>query len=288
MIVSQGGMRQEVNKLLCQNGVKSLGYEDLDMSCADFARLKKDYPKISFLPLGQTIARQREIKDESELVHIAAAQAIADETFSHILKMISPNMTEIELAAEIEYYMKKKGAEDRAFDTICVSGSASSLPHGTPRDRVLERGFLTLDFGAKVAGYCSDMTRTVVLGKADSEMKKVYNTVLKANETALDAVFAGAKCRSVDTAAREIIDRAGYAGCFGHAVGHGVGLFIHEAPRLSQFSVEEQLSVGNVVTVEPGVYLEGKYGCRIEDIVAVRKDGFENFTKSTKEMIELF
>jgi Xaa-Pro aminopeptidase len=144
-----------------------------------------------------------------------------------------------------------------------------------------------MDFGAKVAGYCSDMTRTVVIGKADAEMKRIYNTVLLAQRTALDALTVGLSCREADRIARDIINSAGYEGCFGHSLGHGVGRYIHEVPNLSSRS-ESRLEVGNVVTVEPGIYLEGKYGCRIEDMVAVCEDCVLNFTKSNKELIELF
>ena len=144
-----------------------------------------------------------------------------------------------------------------------------------------------MDFGAKVDGYCSDMTRTVVIGKADSEMKRLYNTVLDAQKNALEFLHEGASCFEADKIARDIINATGYEGCFGHSLGHGVGRYIHEAPRLSSKS-EDTLIVGNVVTVEPGIYIEGKYGCRIEDMVAVTENGIHNFTKSKKELIELF
>ena len=144
-----------------------------------------------------------------------------------------------------------------------------------------------MDFGAQKGGYCSDMTRTVVIGKADAEMKRLYDTVLFAQRSALDALCEGLACSKADAIARDIINSAGYEGCFGHSLGHGVGLFIHEEPRLSTRS-EDILALGNVVTVEPGIYIEGKYGCRIEDMVAITKDGIHNFTKSKKELIELF
>ena len=207
--------------------------------------------------------------------------------FAHILKFITPNMTEIEVALELEFFMRRMGSEGTAFDTIAVSGSASSLPHGVPRNVKLEKGFFTMDFGAKFDGYCSDMTRTVVIGKADADMKKLYNTVLSAQLAALDFIKEGINCKDADTVARDIINGAGYEGRFGHSLGHGVGMYIHEDPRLYS-RAKGTLKVGHVVTVEPGIYLAGKYGCRIEDMVAIDLDGkLLNFTKSPKEMMEL-
>ena len=201
---------------------------------------------------------------------------------------MTPNMTEREVALELEFFMRQQGAEGMAFDVIAVSGSASSLPHGVPRNTRLEKGFLTLDYGAKVHGYCSDMTRTVVLGRADAEMKRLYETVLEAQSEALAYLSEGVSCKDADGVARAIINGAGYRGCFGHSLGHGVGRYIHEEPRLSSSAKEDLLVCGNVVTVEPGIYISGKYGCRIEDMVAITHKGIYNFTKSKKELIELF
>ena len=195
-------------------------------------------------------------------------------------------MTEIEVAAELEYFMRKSGADGFAFETIAVSGVSSSLPHGTPKNVKLRPGFLTMDYGARVGGYCSDMTRTVVIGKADAEMKKLYNTVLSAQQAALDFLRAGVDCAAADKVARDIIDKD-YEGAFGHSLGHSVGLFIHESPNLSSRSVGRILRGGEVVTVEPGIYLSGKYGCRIEDMVLITENGIENFTKSPKELVEI-
>lgn len=229
-------------------------------------------------------------KDADEIEIMKKAQAITDAGFRHMLDVLTPDMTELEAALELEFFMRKMGSEGVAFETIAVSGSASSLPHGVPRNKKLEKGFFTMDFGARIDGYCSDMTRTVVLGKADAEMKHLYNTVLRAQTEALAALKVGLPCRDADKIARDIIDGAGYKGRFGHSLGHGVGLYIHEAPRLSSGAPEDSvLTPGHVVTVEPGIYIEGKYGCRIEDMVAVLEDGtIYDFTKSPKEMIELF
>jgi Xaa-Pro aminopeptidase len=205
-----------------------------------------------------------------------------------VVKHITPDMTEIDVAAELEYFMRKAGASGLAFDTIAVSGDASALPHGTPRNVKLRQGFLTMDFGAKYKGYCSDMTRTVVVGKATPEIKKVYNTVLSAQLAALDVIKMGADCAECDRAARELIDSVEeFKGTFGHSLGHGVGLYIHESPRLARLASGRALRAGEIVTVEPGIYLFGKYGCRIEDMVAVKENGIYNFTHSTKELIEI-
>lgn len=288
VVVPDGGRALLMQQLLSEQSAKNLGYEDNALTCAAYNDLSRSLPDTEFAPLGNMLHRLREIKDEVEIASIAKAQKIADAAFQHILKIITPNITEVELAIEIEYYMLKNGAGDKSFDTICVSGTASSLPHGKPRARQLEFGFLTMDFGAKVNGYCSDMTRTVVIGRADSEMKRIYDTVLAAQRAALDSIMAGAVCRDVDAAARNIIYDAGYGGCFGHGTGHGVGMQVHEAPRLSPLAGEAALLPGHVITVEPGIYIEGKYGCRIEDMAVITQSGSLNFTKSPKELIELF
>ena len=232
----------------------------------------------------------REFKDAEEIASTAKAQDIADAAFKHIIEFIRPDMTEIDVALELEFFMRAHGAESTAFDTIAVSGKASSLPHGEPRNVQLEKGFLTMDYGAKIDGYCSDMTRTIVIGKADDEMKRLYNTVLEAQLAALAAAKPGALCREMDKIARDIIDNAGYKGAFGHSLGHGVGMYIHEAPGLSQkvMPADRKLTPGHIVTFEPGIYIEGKYGCRIEDMVAVLEDGILNFTHSPKELIEIY
>ena len=232
----------------------------------------------------------REFKDADEIASTAKAQDIADAAFKHIIEFIKPDMTEIDVALELEFFMRAHGAESTAFDTIAVSGKASSLPHGEPRNVQLEKGFLTMDYGAKIDGYCSDMTRTIVIGKADNEMKRLYNTVLEAQLAALAAAKPGALCREMDKIARDIIDNAGYKGTFGHSLGHGVGMYIHEAPGLSQrvMPADRKLTPGHIVTVEPGIYISGKYGCRIEDMIAITETGIRNFTHSPKELIELF
>ncbi|MCQ2385832.1 MAG: M24 family metallopeptidase, partial [Clostridia bacterium] len=188
---------------------------------------------------------------------------------------------------ELEFFMRKNGASSTSFDIIAVSGESSALPHGKCRKQPLSHGFFTMDFGCTVDGYCSDMTRTVVMGKATSEMKRLYQTVLTAQEAALAAIKPGCLCRTADEIARNIIEQNGYHGAFGHSLGHGVGLYIHEKPNLSPNAGEKALEKGNVVTVEPGIYLMGKYGCRIEDMGMVTENGFDDFTHSPKELMEI-
>ena len=277
-----------IKEFFDRDRVKTVGYENETLSCAERDRFVESFPEYTFVGIDSAIDLLREIKDEGELAEIAKAQDTADAALSHLLTIIKPEMTEIEVALELEFFMRRLGAEGVSFETIAVSGSASSLPHGKPRNIKLQKGFLTLDFGALYNGYCSDMTRTFSVGRADPEMKKLYNTVLRAQTEALAYLREGVECKEADRVARDIIDgEAAFKGTFGHSLGHGVGLQIHESPRLST-RASGKLVVGNVVTVEPGIYLFGKYGCRIEDMVAIEKDGIRNFAHSPKELIELF
>ena len=199
------------------------------------------------------------------------------------------NMTEKQLAAYLEYLMKKNGADGISFGTIAVSGKASSLPHGVPRDCKIEDGFLTIDFGAVYKGYHSDMTRTFCIGKATEEMKKTYNIVLEAQSLAIEAIINGERsCFNIDKIARDYIYSNGYKGCFGHGLGHGVGLQTHESPLLSpKADKEKRLDSGHIVTVEPGIYIENKYGVRIEDMIYMSEKGPVNITEMPKNLIEL-
>lgn len=291
IIMPEGSMMVCLASLLDSNGCHSVAFEDVTLSVADLERMKKTFVGKELVPGASKIADGlRLFKDEEEIEKIKKAQAITDAGFAHMLEWLTPNVTEIEAALELEFFMRKMGSEGIAFDTIAVSGSASSLPHGVPRNVKIEKGFFTFDFGAKFDGYCSDMTRTVVVGKADEDMKKLYNTVLKAQTAALDFIKEGINCKDADTVARDIINNAGYEGRFGHSLGHGVGMYIHESPRLSQVTpADYKLQRGHIVTVEPGIYIEGLYGCRIEDMVGIMPDGsVYNFTHSPKDLIELF
>ena len=275
-----------IDKALSDEGCKTVGFEGGSVSYDVYRAYCDKHPHLTIVNIGDAIEVIRQIKDADEIAKMQKAQDITDKAFSHILKVINRDMTELDVAVELEYAMRKNGANAFAFDTISVSGDASALPHGTPRNVKLREGFLTMDFGAKFEGYCSDMTRTIVIGKADAEIKKLYNTVLSAQLAALDYLKEGADCGEADKIARDIIN-VDYNGTFGHSLGHSVGLFIHESPRLYSRGFGRKLKVGEIVTVEPGIYLFGKHGCRIEDMVAITEQGIHNFTHSTKELIEI-
>ncbi len=229
----------------------------------------------------------RAIKSKDEIRCIKAAQEISEKAFSHILKFIRVGVTEREIAIELEAFMKRSGAEDISFATIAVSGKNTSLPHGEPSEKKVESGdFVTLDFGAVVGGYHSDMTRTVAVGNISDEQKRVYNIVLSAQKAALEAIKSGKECAEIDKIARDIIVNAGYGSCFGHALGHSVGLQIHESPNFSPRE-KAKLKSGMVLTVEPGIYIENRFGVRIEDMVRVTRSGCVNLTKAPKELIVL-
>ncbi len=268
-------------------GAFAMGYEDESLLCAQFDRLKDALRVEKWVPLKDKVDSLRVIKTEEELSYLAKAEEIGDRAFAKLLPLLKPGMTELEAAAELEYLMKKEGAEDLSFNTIVASGLNSSMPHAIPSDKKMEEGDLvTFDFGCKYKGYCSDMTRTVVLGKASEKQKEIYNVVLKAQLASLDALRAGVSGSSVDKVARDIITEAGYGEYFGHGLGHSVGLFIHENPRLSPTD-DTILQPGTIETVEPGIYVPGFGGVRIEDMVVVTEDGCINFAHSPKELIEI-
>lgn len=254
-----------------------------------------DFLKTAFLPcrvtpskrLEKVIDESRIIKTTEEIECIKTAQKIAEDAFDHILTFIKPGVTEKQIALELDFYMLSHGAEAISFETIAVTGAKSSMPHGVPDDSVVKSGdFITMDFGAVVNGYHSDMTRTVAVGEVTEEQRKVYETVLTAQKSALEILKSGLDCCQADKAARQIIEDAGYGEYFGHSTGHGVGIEIHEAPTLAPGS-KGTLQVGNVVTIEPGIYLPGRFGVRIEDMALITENGYENLTTTPKELIVL-
>ncbi len=264
-----------------------LGFEDKHISYSQYkAFVDKFDVGIELIPLGEDINRFRMVKSQKEIELIAKAESIGDEAFNHIINYMEEGMTERQVALELEYFMKSMGADGLSFDTIVASGSNSSLPHAVPTDRVIQNGdFVTMDFGCVYKGYCSDMTRTVFMGDEITEKQlNVYTTVLTAQKEALKAVKPGVCCRDIDAIARDIIGQAGYGEYFGHGLGHGVGLYIHEEPRFSR-KCDEILQPGMVLTVEPGIYLPGEFGVRIEDLIVVTEDGYTNLTESPKVLI---
>lgn len=275
-----------LEELLSEKKGMDVYFEDRSVTCFQLEELKKKFPSAVFSPLEDKVEKMRIVKREEEIEKIRASQHLAEEAFSYILTRISSGRFEREIAAELEFFMKKNGASAPSFETICVSGERSSLPHGKPEGKIENNTFLTLDFGCVLSGYASDMTRTVCVGKASDEMKFVYETVLKAQETAISKVKAGVLGREVDKAARDVIASAGFGEYFGHSTGHGIGLLVHEAPSFSPKS-EEIIPAGAVLSVEPGIYLPGKFGVRIEDLLVVRENGFENLNQSPKDLIEL-
>ena len=237
--------------------------------------------------LDTSLNKMRAVKSELELGYIKQAQHLTEQTLDYILPRIHKGRTEREVMLDMEFFMRSQDAEGVSFDFIVVSGKNSSLPHGVPTDKQIQDGdFVTMDFGAIVNGYCSDMTRTVAVGNITDEQKLVYNTTLKAQLEAIKSIKAGAVCGDIDKIARDIIYDAGYKGCFGHSLGHSVGIDVHETPNLSPDN-KAILKVGNVVTVEPGIYLENKFGVRIEDMVFVTENGCINLTGSKKELLIL-
>ncbi len=275
----------EMRTIIETKKIKTIGYEDDLLFVAELEKFKKELP-CEFVPMGGVIRELAEYKEESEMALVREAQQITDDAFAAVLPLLRPDMRETDVAAELEYQMKKRGATGPSFETIAVSGTNSSRPHGVPRPVTLEKGFLTMDFGCVYKGYCSDMTRTVVIGKADAEMKKVYETVLKAQTAAIQAVREGMLGVELDKVARDIINEAGFNGCFGHGLGHGVGVYIHENPRVSPAG-RTPLTKGHIFTIEPGIYLKGKYGVRIEDMIQMTANGPLDITKSPKELIEI-
>ena len=277
----------DLTAILSKFAFKKIGFESEYLTYAKYKYLAEILQGIRLISVQNSVEIIRLIKDEDEIKKISEAAHIADRVFEKILDFIKPGLTEIEIAAEIEYLMRKFGAEKASFDTIVASGSNSAMPHAKSTGKKLEAGdFVKMDFGAMYQGYCSDMTRMVVLGSPDKKKREIYNLVLRAQKTALNKVKEGLCCREVDSIARDIISEAGYADNFGHNLGHGVGLEVHELPTIGPKS-NDFLQSKMVFTIEPGVYIEGFGGVRIEDLVVLRDDGPEVLTKSPKELVEL-
>jgi len=278
--------------LAAQPGVDCAGFDPAWTTVGELARWREGLPsrlRRNFLtalaaPLVEPL---RQIKDEDELALMAEAALVGCRLFDHMLGFLRPGLAEFEVAAELEYRARRMGAEGMSFETIVASGARSALPHGRATSaRLPRRGFVTLDFGIIHGGYCSDMTRTVYLGTPRAAERDAYQAVLEAQEAAVAAVGAGVRCGDVDEAARGVLRRAGLAEAFSHSTGHGVGLEIHESPRVGAGQTA-RLFPGMVITIEPGIYLAGRFGIRIEDMVAVTRTGGQVLTPAPKTLIEL-
>ena len=277
---------ERINEVIGEHTIKKLGFEENDMTYGDYLRYNEALHAV-LVPMQAKIDAFRATKEPWEIELMRKAQAITDQTFSELCKIIQAGMTEKELEAELLYRLYKHGAEGPSFDPIVVSGPNTSLPHGVPGERKLEFGdFITMDFGCIYGGYCSDMTRTVALGFVSEEMDKVYKTVLKAQLAGIAATKAGVAGRDIDGAARKVIADAGYGDYFGHGYGHSLGILIHESPNANTRN-DQPMPAGAVVSAEPGIYLPGKFGVRIEDVTVITETGCEVLTKSPKNLIIL-
>lgn len=280
------GLYKKIVEEIKNSACKKIGIEGLVMTVAEHSYLKKELAGVEFKSVELDTLRQ--IKDATEIENIRRACKIADDAFEKILEVIKPGVREFEVAAELEYFMRRLGSEAAAFTTIVASGWRSSLPHGTATDKKICAGELvTIDFGAIYNGYCSDITRTICVGKASDEQRKIYNLVLDAQLYGLEIITAGKSGKDIDAAVRNRLTAAGYEKFFVHGLGHGVGLEIHEEPRLSKLSKCEKLLPNMIVTDEPGLYIENFGGVRIEDTVLVTSEKAQPLTCSPKNLIEL-
>lgn len=281
-------MKKDISELLKKLGISVLHLEAERTTVARYNDIAKAMDFCSVVcdgSLDSAVNDIRKVKSREQVNAIIKAQRISEKAFEHILKFISTEKTEKEIALELEYFMLRNGADALSFETIAVSGKNSSLPHGVPSDKKIENGdFITMDYGAVVDFYHSDMTRTVAVGEVSSEQIKVYDTVLKAQTAGLEAIKAEKLCSEIDAVSRGIIKNAGYGDYFGHGTGHGVGVEIHEQPSLNPSSTEV-LKAGHIVTVEPGIYLPGRFGVRIEDMALVTDEGCINLTECDKKLI---
>ena len=275
-----------ISELISAASVRRLGVEEKSLSYGKYLRLK-ELLSCELIPAQYIFSDLRASKSEEEIGYMREAQAISEAALDEVLGIIRPGMTETEIAAELVYRMLRHGSEGNSFDPIVVTGAKTSMPHGVPGDNVVKAGdFLTMDFGCIRHGYCSDMTRTVAVGHASEEMRRVYSIVLEAQLAGIAASRAGIPGCEIDAAARKLIADAGYGGCFGHGYGHSLGLDIHEAPNANPMGTVP-MPAGAVVSAEPGIYLPGRFGVRIEDVVVMRDGGCEVITRAPKELIVL-
>ena len=265
-------------KILAQTKIKKIAFESNNLSYADFKKYSNNFESIEFLPTENIIELLRMIKDKEEIIKIKKAAQITTESLKDVFELMKPGMRELDIASELAYTMRKKGAQKEAFDIIVVSGERSSLVHGKPSEKKITEGeLIIIDVGANYQNYNSDITRTIIMGKENAKQKEIFSIVLEAQNKALEFLKPGVKCKEVDSIARDIIGKKGYGEYFGHSLGHGVGLDIHELPPVS-FSDDTVLLPGMVITIEPGIYLPEAGGVRIEDSVLITEEGYEILT----------
>lgn len=271
--------------LVSSMGIQRLGFESEDVTVGLLGRLDDALPEgVEFVGTSNVVEEMRAVKDENELATLRRAIALADAAYAHIADFMQPGMTEHQVAWELESFMRTHGAEKAAFEIIAAAGPNGAMPHARATDRVIQAGEpVVMDLGAVVDGYCSDLTRTVVLGKADSQYRKVYEIVLQAQQAALRDIRPGMTGQEADALARQVITEAGYGDAFGHGLGHGVGLLVHEKPSMGRLSDKEVLQPGMVFSIEPGIYLPGWGGVRIEDLVLLGEDGPRPLSQAAKE-----
>ena len=275
-----------INAAMEKTHVQKLGFEDAYMTVADYRHYSEKL-HCQLVPATELLISLRQSKDEEEIQRMIAAQRIAEAALDQIVKEIKPGVTEKEIAARLQYLMLAGGAENMSFDPIVASGPNGSMPHAVPTDRKIQEGdFVTMDFSCIYQGYCSDMTRTVAVGHVTEEMEKVYHTVLQAQLAGIAAAKAGATGHDVDAAARKVIEDAGYGPYFGHSFGHSVGVEIHEAPNATPAN-NNPLPLGAAVSAEPGIYLPGRFGVRIEDVVVLQEGGCQDITLAKKDLLIL-
>lgn len=290
IVIEQQNLTEQINDLMKKHNAKSVAIESMDMTVNRLMFFERKFPDLEFITsdeLSNNIYEIRTIKSPEEIEKIIKAQRIAESAFEELLNYIRPDISEREIALLLDRFMLEKGAEALSFETIALSGSNTSMPHGVPASKKICNGdFVLMDFGAVYDGYHSDMTRTVCVGQPTDKMREVYEIVLKAQLAALDSVKAGISGKELDFKARNIIENSGYGENFGHALGHGVGMEIHEFPTASSKS-ETIFKENMIVTVEPGIYLPGEFGVRIEDFVVVTENSHQNLTKCPKKLIIL-
>lgn len=273
-----------IKPIIVKENIRNIAFEDLDLTVSKYGLLTNSVGEIALTPLKNSITELRRKKSKAEIKKIAEALRLSEYALTQTISKIKVGMTEVEVASILESKMRSCGASKTSFDTICASGTRSALPHGAASDKPIENGdFLTLDFGCVLDGYCSDITRTFIVGIANEKQIEIYNTVLKAQTESERIICSGLSCKDADNTARKVINAAGYGKNFGHSLGHGVGIEIHELPSLSPRS-EAVLSHGDIVTVEPGIYVEGFGGVRIEDMVYIEDDKTEILTKFPKKL----